>query len=87
MKYLEESEKDILQKEILQDMRVKRLDFTGDMDEQVFDQVQMEVFAEYGVMCPHTNLLKDRKLSALICSVCGCHVIGISQERMIAADE
>lgn len=52
---LDAEERDLLQQELLQDVRVKRIDFTGPMDEKVFDSVQMEVYAEWGVMCPHPH--------------------------------
>jgi len=70
---LDDYEKEQLNREILQDVRVKRLDFTGDMDEDVFDQVQAEVFSEWGVMCPHhnTDLIGDHLKFMCKCRACG----------------
>ncbi len=77
---LDNSEKKIINREILQDTRVKRIDFTGDMDEQIFDEVQMGVLSEYGVMCPHPeySLKKSSHPKAALCEVCGALVVGWS---------
>jgi hypothetical protein len=70
---LDDYEKELLNREILQDVRVKRIDFTGDLDEDVFDQVQAEVFSEWGVMCPHHNVSPlNEKLNFMgKCRACG----------------
>jgi hypothetical protein len=59
LEYLDQNEKDIINREIIQDVRVKRLDFTGDDDERIFDEAQGEVLAEYGVMCPHPKYARE----------------------------
>ncbi len=70
---LDDQEKEIINREVLQDVRVKRIDFTGDMDEQIFDEVQMSVLSEYGVMCPHPEYsLSPSKVHGSRCNVCGC---------------
>ncbi len=73
---LDDHEKEIVNREVLQDVRVKRIDFTGDMDEQIFDEVQMGVLAEYGVMClhPEYSLEKSDHPRAKRCGVCGALV-------------
>ena len=76
---LEKVEKRMLQEELLKDVRVKRIDFTGDMDEQIYDEVQCGVFAEYGVMCPHPRYSQKNAHHpghagepVKECGVCGC---------------
>jgi len=73
---LSAAEKEIINREILQDVRVKRIDFTGDMDEQIFDGVQSRVLSEFGVMCNHpiSSLQPAYHSGARNCSVCGCLV-------------
>ncbi len=68
-------EKELLQKELLQDVRVKRIDFTGDMDEQVYDQVYLEVLSSWGVACPHPTSALKRAACSLFCTTCGCDII------------
>lgn len=70
---LDNVEKNLVQAEILQDVRVMRIDFTGDMDEQIWDGVQAEVFAEWGIMCPHPDSSReDADLPGTErCKVCG----------------
>ena len=72
---LDQVEKEILQQELLQDVRVKRIDFTGDMDEQIYDQVYIEVLNNWGVACPHPTSALKRSAHALYCSTCGCDVV------------
>jgi hypothetical protein len=73
---LTDHEKEILNSEILQDVRVQRIDFTGDMDEQVFDEVQARVFAEWGVMCPHSSLSPADRAAHRTCPACGAIISG-----------
>jgi len=77
---LDDYEKEQLNREILQDVRVKRLDFTGDMDEDVFDQVQAEVFSEWGVMCPHNNA---DKIGDTVKFMCKCRACGALMSSII----
>jgi hypothetical protein len=72
MAELDEYEKGLISREVLQDVRVKRLDFTGDLDEQIFDEVQFGVLSEWGVMCPHNNAEKASHKLAVVCKACGC---------------
>jgi hypothetical protein len=73
---LTEEEKGIIQNSILQDIRVKRIDFTGPMDKEIYHQVQSQVFGEFGVMCPHSdNWLEQADHSQTKrCKACGCLV-------------
>ena len=81
---LTKDEKNFLQRELLKDVRVRQIDFTGDMDEQIFDEVEMQVLSEWGVMCPHPPASRQR----YNCSVCGCVVFPSGVERrLIAVDE
>lgn len=70
-------EKEQVQRELLQDVRVKRIDFTGDMDEEIFDQVYLEVLTEWGVSCPHpsSSVKPIQGGRAWECAVCGCLII------------
>jgi hypothetical protein len=68
-------EKELIQKELLQDVRVKRIDFTGDMDEQIYDQVYLEVLTEWGVACPHPTSALKRSTFSLFCGTCGCDIV------------
>ena len=68
-------EKELIQKELLQDVRVKRIDFTGEMDEQVYDQVYLEVLTEWGVACPHPTSALKKSTHSLFCSTCGCDLV------------
>lgn len=70
---LSEEEKNILQNEVLQDIRVKRIDFTGPMDREIFYEVQTQVLSEYGVMCPHSENWQEPAdhPKAKRCRVCG----------------
>lgn len=72
MAELSEFEKNLISQEVLQDVRVKRIDFTGDLDEQIFDDVQFGVLSEWGVMCPHNNIEKATHKLAVVCTTCGC---------------
>jgi hypothetical protein len=72
---LDDLEKELVQKELLQDIRVKRIDFTGDMDEQIYDQVYLEVLNEWGVTCPHPTSALKRSTFSLFCSTCGCDIV------------
>lgn len=72
---LSDVEKDILNSEILQDVRVQRIDFTGDMDEQIFNEVQARVFAEWGVMCPHPGMSALERSTGQECPSCGALVM------------
>ncbi len=66
------AEKDRLNREIISDIRVKEIDFSGPMDEHIFDLVQSEVFAEWGIMCPHPDysLEQSDHPEAKRCGVC-----------------
>jgi hypothetical protein len=68
-------EKELVQKDLLRDARVKRIDFTGDGDEQLFDQLYLEVLHSWGIACPHptSSLVKTER--ALKCTMCGCGII------------
>ena len=68
---LTDVEKEILNSEILQDVRVQRIDFTGDMDEQIFNEVQSRVFAEWGIMCPHPSMKAVDYATHQTCPACG----------------
>lgn len=72
---LDSVEKELIQKELLQDVRVKRIDFTGEMDEQVYDQVYLEVLTEWGVACPHPTSALKRNTHSLFCGTCGCNIV------------
>lgn len=75
---LEDQEKDLINREVLKDVRVKNIDFTKDGDEQIFDDVQVGVLAEYGIMCPHPELERPppgfSSKKGYECTVCGCVV-------------
>lgn len=77
---LDDYEKEQLNREILQDVRVKRLDFTGDMDEDVFDEVQATVFSEWGVMCPHHN---TDKIGDTVKFMCKCRACGALMSSIV----
>jgi hypothetical protein len=72
MSDLTDKEKDIISSEVLKDVRVKRLDFTGDLDEQIFDEVQFGVLSEFGVMCPHSLTEPGFHKFSERCITCGC---------------
>ena len=76
-------EKEILQKELLQDVRIKWIDFTGDMDEQIYDQVYLEVLSSWGVACPHPTSALKRSEHALLCSTCGCDIIVPGMQKLV----
>jgi hypothetical protein len=78
---LDAYEKELIQKELLQDVRVKRIDFTGDMDEEIFDQVYLEVLSNWGVACPHPFGSIEGGLHAPHCRACGCSVISALTQR------
>jgi hypothetical protein len=84
-------EKDLLYQEILQDVRVKQIDFSGELDEQVFDGVEIEVFAEWGVVCHHPFSIRGGIKptgSVYNCSVCRCAVFPSRvMARKVAVDE
>jgi len=84
---LTDFEKDLIYKEVLQDIRVKRCTFdkaeTVEMDSQVFDQVEMEVFAEWGIICHHPSYFHSAQKNT--CSVCGCIVFPARGPRPRAA--
>ena len=71
MAELTDAEKKLISSEVLQDVRVKRLDFTGDMDEQIFDEVQFAVLSEWGIMCPHGLTEKGHHALYVRCITCG----------------
>lgn len=85
---LSDEEKEIIQRELLQDVRVKKIDFTGEMDEEIFDGVYLEVLAEWGVMCTHPASSTEPVpgMRARRCKVCDCVVIG-RDAMPIAASE
>lgn len=75
MDQLSGPEKDLIQGELLRDVRVKRIDFTGELDEQLFDSVFLEVMTEWGVICNHpSSALEQSHSAAKKCGVCGCLV-------------
>jgi len=72
---LTDEEKDILNREIVKDARVKELEFCDAMDEHVYDRVQAEVFSEWGVMCPHP--IQD--VHGHSCTCCGAALFSHAQ--------
>jgi hypothetical protein len=83
LQQLSDAEKELIQHDLLEDVRVKRIDFTGDLDEEVFDQVYLEVLCSWGVMCTHPSgsLQPSRHPLARTCSVCGSMVTDWAQKR------
>ena len=69
------AEKELVQKDLLQDARVKRIDFTGEGDEQLFDQLYLEVLNGWGIACPHPTGSLVKTESALKCTTCGLGII------------
>lgn len=84
LEQLNDREKDLINQEILQDVRVKRIDFTGDLDEQIFDDVQSRVLAEFGVMCnhPESSLEPSHHKAAMRCNVCEALVVNWAFNKM-----
>jgi hypothetical protein len=72
---LDNVEKEILQKELLQDVRIKRIDFTGDMDEQIYDQAYVNTLSNWGVACPHPTGALKRSTYSFFCETCRCDII------------
>lgn len=68
---LTEEEKDILNRAVAKDIRVKDLEFCDKMDEKIYDQVQAEVYSDWGVMCPHYI---DIDKTGSHCPACGASV-------------
>lgn len=70
---LSPAEKKLINDDILRDTRVQRIDFTGPLDEQIFDGVRMRVLSEWGVMCIHPkySLEPSHHPGAMRCPVCG----------------
>ena len=68
-------EKQLLQEELLKDVRIKRIDFTGNMDEAVYDHIYVQVLSDWGVACPHSFYAIYVEHGTPHCSVCGCSLI------------
>lgn len=69
---LNKLEKSLIQAELLKDIRVSKLDFTGDMDEIVYDRVLAELLSKWGIMCPHEVLDEDDDTNDHpVCLACG----------------
>ena len=80
-------EKDLIYGEVLQDIRVKRASFDDasnvEEDARVFDEVEMEVFAEWGVICHHPAYFYSKQGNS--CPVCRCLVFPARGPRRKAA--
>ena len=86
LKYLELDavEKELIQIELLQDVRVKRIDFTGGLDEQIYDDVYMEVLSSWGVACSHPTVSIEKGKHAPYCKACKCNVITPRTQKRVA---
>jgi hypothetical protein len=74
---LDEYEKDLLQQELLKNVKVKRLTFTNDEDEEIYDKAFFDVCSEWGVMCVHPTY-RVKKLENTVgwhCDLCGCSIL------------
>ena len=80
------AEKKLINDDILGDTRVQRIDFTGPMDERVFDEVRTRVLSEWGVMCLHPkySLEPSHHPKALRCGVCQALVAQWAWRRQLA---
>jgi hypothetical protein len=86
LKYIELDtvEKGLIQTELLQDVRIKRIDFTGELDEQIYDSVYMEVLSDWGVACSHPVVAIEKGKYAPYCRACKCNVIVPQTQKRIA---
>jgi hypothetical protein len=71
-------EKTMVQRELVQDVRVAGIDFSQDGDELKFDRVYLDVLNEWGIMCPHphSSVEQAHHGRAKRCTVCDCLLIG-----------
>lgn len=80
---LDDYEKDIIQQELLKDVRVQRLTFTDPMDEEIYDGVYLKVLSEWGIMCnhPHYSVEPIKNSAGYRCGVCGCAILWPAANR------
>jgi hypothetical protein len=86
---LDEYEKDLIQQELLKDVRVARLTFTDPMDEEVFDHAYLKVLTEWGVMCnhPYYSVEPIKNSAGYKCRVCDCAILWPTAKRRAARGE
>lgn len=72
---LDRKEKQFLQDQLLKDIRVANIDFTGDDDEVKYDRVLLEVLSDFGIMCPHSVQEPAEHKRASLCCICGSLVV------------
>jgi hypothetical protein len=66
---LSDEEKEILNSELMQDVRVQRLGAIREKEStEIWDAAYLDVLSEFGVMCPHPIASVDDRG----CSLCGC---------------
>jgi hypothetical protein len=83
---LSEEERDVLQRELAADVRIKSLNFTSPLDDELYASVMLDVLSGWGVMCTHPSYALEReKPGHWECKTCGCAVITGWREALPAA--
>jgi hypothetical protein len=75
---LDDYDRDLIQNELLKEVKSQRVSFTDPADQKMFDKISLQVLTMWGIACmhPHASLTFLPDIGVYQCGVCECELVG-----------